>query len=315
MPPTILYIAGWSRSGSTLLDQVLGEAEGWFSCGEMRNLPLNFSCGCGVRVAECELWRDILGETLSRHSLRDVEALGELRRRSVGTDARTLVAIAGQRRARPRATPSARRFAAVLADLYGAIGRATGARVLVDSSKTLAEPYLLTTLGDVDLRVAHLVRDPRATAYSWLRRRITLRARGPLRPIGPVQNSIGWLRRNLGIEAALRPILADRYLRVRYEDFAARPWAVTGSLRSLVGDAAAGPPFIGERSVRLGGNHMAAGNPARFSRGDVTISPDEEWRTRMDARSRALATVPAIPLMPRYGYPFAAAGRGAPSPG
>jgi len=31
----VLYIAGWGRSGSTILDNVLGQVDGFFSAGEL----------------------------------------------------------------------------------------------------------------------------------------------------------------------------------------------------------------------------------------------------------------------------------------
>jgi len=31
----VLYIAGWGRSGSTILDNVLGQLDGCFSTGEL----------------------------------------------------------------------------------------------------------------------------------------------------------------------------------------------------------------------------------------------------------------------------------------
>lgn len=34
----VLYIAGWGRSGSTILDNVLGQVEGFFSGGELSYL-------------------------------------------------------------------------------------------------------------------------------------------------------------------------------------------------------------------------------------------------------------------------------------
>jgi hypothetical protein len=47
----VLYIGGWGRSGSTLLDLILGQAPGVFSAGEVREiwqsgLVENRPCGC-----------------------------------------------------------------------------------------------------------------------------------------------------------------------------------------------------------------------------------------------------------------------------
>lgn len=300
--PKILYIAGWGRSGSTLLDQVLGEGEGWFSCGELRLLTMNLACGCGAPVLECELWGQVLRETLRRHSLRDLDAVADLRQRSVGTNVRTLAALGRGRRPPRRSVLPTHLYAAFLSDLYATVARATGARVLVDSSKMVAEPYLLRALTDVDLHVVHLVRDPRASAYSWSRRKPSFSPHVYLPTRGPLSSSFNWLRRNLAVEVAVRPRQPDRYLRIRYEDFADRPQVVAESICSLVGEPAAQLPFCSESAIRLSPNHMVAGNPVRLLHGEVAIRADDDWRTNMDARSRALATLPALPLMSRYGY-------------
>ena len=60
-PFRVLYIGGWGRSGSTLLDRLLGQAEGSFSVGEMRDLWLrgvleNRRCGCGEPFDSCPFW-------------------------------------------------------------------------------------------------------------------------------------------------------------------------------------------------------------------------------------------------------------------
>ena len=45
-----------------------------------------------------------------------------------------------------------------------------------------------------------------------------------------------------------------------------------------------------------------AGNPNRHSAGPVRLALDDEWRTRMPWRDRALGTLLTLPLLGRYGY-------------
>jgi hypothetical protein len=64
---SIIFIAGYGRSGSTLLDIVLGNAPGHFSVGELLNLPVNGIidneyCACGERVMSCPFWSGIIAE-------------------------------------------------------------------------------------------------------------------------------------------------------------------------------------------------------------------------------------------------------------
>lgn len=303
--PTILYIAGWGRSGSTLLDQILGQVDGWFSCGELHFAWWNFSCGCGVPVRECDFWAPVLERALEGQVVRGSEELIRIQNAHLGASPAELIHI---RRARFSSASSPHHdYADALVRLYDAIGDAAGASVIVDSSKLATDAYLLSMLTNVDLYLVHLVRDPRATAHSWGR----VKLKDPSDPdsyfgrLGPARSSTYWLRRNAVIEALLRPRLGGRYLRLRYEDFIADPHAAVRSILALVGESRQ-PPFVGPREVELRPNHTVAGNPRRFATGSCVIRPDDEWRNALSGRQRLLATMPAAPLMPRYGYPLVA---------
>ena len=64
-PPTrVLFISGWGRSGSTLLDRMLSSSLGFFASGELREVwwrgvQENRQCGCGVGFNECPFWRAV----------------------------------------------------------------------------------------------------------------------------------------------------------------------------------------------------------------------------------------------------------------
>ena len=79
---TVLFIAGSSRSGSTLLSNILGQVEGFCAVGELaqiwqRGLIEDRLCGCGVRFNQCALWREVLDQTFG----------------SGGVDARAMLAV------------------------------------------------------------------------------------------------------------------------------------------------------------------------------------------------------------------------------
>jgi hypothetical protein len=303
--PKVVYIAGWGRSGSTILDLALGGIEGWFSCGELNTVWWNLDCGCGARVHECEFWRPVLDQALSGDPGLDLDALSALQRDHLGTSPMVLAAIHREaRRGSPHRSPP-RRYAEALTSLYAAIGDRAGARVVVDSTKLATDAYLISALTEIDLYVVHLVRDPRATAYAWTKRKP--KSFDPVVNFGrykPAKNALLWLRRNLVIEALVRRRLRGRYLRLRYEDFAEAPAAAVRSICALVGEPEASLPFASERTVRLLPNHTVGGNPGRFSTGQLEIRPDDEWKSRLGVGSKALATLPAAPLMRRYRYPL-----------
>jgi hypothetical protein len=304
--PKILYIAGWGRSGSTLLDQTLGQVEGWFSSGELSLIWHDELCSCGATAFNCEFWGPVLRDTLECHPDLDAKSLIALQERWFDRNPANLVAIAREGKGHGSGNRHpVRRYADLLPDLYANAADAAGARVIVDSSKGAPFPYLIAMLTDIELYLVHLVRDPRACAYSLTKKK--LKRVNPPRYYGrmsPARSSFNWLRRNAIIEALLRRRQGDRYLRVRYEDFVDRPRETVRTICSLLGEPGTSLPFRDEHLVRFSSTHSIAGNPPRSSGGEISIWRHDEWRERMDPRSRRLATLAAAPLMPRYGYPL-----------
>jgi hypothetical protein len=58
-------------------------------------------------------------------------------------------------------------YLGMLTPLYTAIGDASGASVIVDSTKDAAYAHALRRMPGVDFRLLHLVRDSRGVAWSW----------------------------------------------------------------------------------------------------------------------------------------------------
>lgn len=192
-----------------------------------------------------------------------------------------------------------------LARLYRAIADEAGARVVVDSSKLPAYGYLLASVPTIDLRVVHLLRDPRAVAYSWQREKAQpdRGIPGVMQRRSPAESAFLWSL----VNATARPLLgrAHGYLEVRYEDFVSEPAQIVERVLELAGwDRESGLPVDGSRAVRLTAGHSVAGNPSRLEEGVVEVKPDVEWIRGISTRNRAVATAGALPVLRRYGYPL-----------
>jgi hypothetical protein len=294
----VLLLAGSGRSGSTVLANVLGSLDGVFCGGEIRylwerGLRDNRLCGCGSPFRQCDVWRSILDGAASSVEPQDVERIIALSLR------------AGRVRHVPRLVGPGgehlmsrlEHYPSELAALYPAIATVTGSQLVVDSSKLPAYGWLLDRLPTVDLRVVHLVRDPRAAAYSWQRRKPL--ADGAASPImqrqSPAKSATLWDIWNATAVALWRD--SGRYLRVGYEDFVQRPRLWTERILQLAGhDTDLGAVFAGERTVRIRPSHTVAGNPDRLRTGEVTLRLDDEWATRMRRRDRAVVSAITGPL-------------------
>ncbi|MEA2551440.1 MAG: hypothetical protein QOE25_1209 [Actinomycetota bacterium] len=307
----VLYIMSGTRSGSTILDQVLGELDGFFSSGELRfiwerGLLEDRRCGCGEPVRSCEVWSKVLATDVGRGPLgdRSAQEIVDLLRANVRTRHtwKILRARAGDLAIQD---PGLAACADVADQLYRAVGEVTGARVIVDSSKNTSDAALLRFLPSVVPYIVHLVRDPRAVVYSWQRKRAEPdKDAGAEMPTWSLpKTTLNWDEVNLAGNAVRRGA-GSRAMLLRYHDFVADPQGELRRIAELVGEHPSALPFTGERTLHLSPNHTVSGNPGRFTTGESVLREDDEWIEGQSPSDRRLATALTLPLLPVYGFPL-----------
>lgn len=300
----VVYIAGSGRSGSTLLDRVLGQVEGVIAVGELAQVwrpgeLAKLVCGCGEPVRTCPLWLAVAEEAYGGWDTEDFAEAVQLRARVTRHRHLPLRLLPVGSRSAER-----RRFGELAGRMYDAIARVSGAAVVVDSSKEAAFAYVLAPALGRRLRLVHLVRHGVGVAHSWTKAVAKPEVGNPdatLPRYHPGRMGARWVGYNLLIEA-LR--LRVRTLAVRYESLVRDP---TGTTRRILEHAGHPVPadalgFISTGAVTLAPTHTVAGNPMRFRQGDLELREDEAWRSDMRPRDRALVTAVASPLLLRFGY-------------
>lgn len=293
----VVYISGWGRSGSTVLCGILGQLDGFFAAGELydlwsRGVLENLRCGCGSTFSDCSTWSEILRRTAGAEGVLPFQDIVRTRNATASTRRIANAFVPGLRR---RWETEVSPFREVVRKLYRAIVDVTGTRIIVDSTKRPLYGHLLATTPGMDVSVIHLVRDPRATGFSWQRQKLATKS--------TVQNAAYWMSHNGLTEMLFRGSGKAAYLRVRYEDLVADPKATLGQVVRSLGEDPAALPFVGSHEVRMQPTHTVYGNPSRFGqRGSVVLRPDDEWRERIRPSDRALCTALTLPLVLRYGY-------------
>lgn len=298
----VVYIAGSGRSGSTIVDNILGQLEGWVSVGEVRflwerGMQEDRRCGCGEPFSACPFWRAIL--TRAFPDGVDPARLRALLER--GTRARRIGALLGVRRRRRFVREELHELSDALGALYHAIAEVSGARVIVDSSKLPTYGAVLGEVPGIELRAVHLIRDPRATAFSWLRKKaLPDRPGTEMQRQSPLHSSALWTLWNTLAEVlwGWRP----GHARVRYEDFARAPRPTIAQIVAAAGEPPDDGPFVSDTEVALTPAHGVAGNPSRFTTGRVALRPDDAWRTELRASDRWRVNLVTWPLLLRHGY-------------
>ena len=304
--PVIVYVAGWGRSGSTLIDRLLGELPGIESLGEVSVLPVrgvvaDELCGCGTPFAECPFWSrvgDLLGGWEPEYGtdmdrLRDHVA--RARHQIPGG-----VLVQSQRR-RQELIEYASRYHALL-DGASRVGMAD---IVVDSSKHPSVALALLSDLSADVRIVHIVRDPRGVAYSWSKVKRRTDA-GPdstaeMERFSAMQSAARWLVLNW-LTSRLRH-RAKYYSIIRYEDLVSDPATTLSNLLQSLGIEDRGTIAISEtREVEFGVHHTVAGNPSRLSVGKTEIQVDEAWRKNMNRGRMRLISILTFSMRRRYGY-------------
>lgn len=308
-PVKVLFICACGRSGSTILGDALGELEGFFHAGELRTLwgwglTRGRLCGCGVPVGRCEFWRTVLDEGFTTWGGAGLEAESINRLYRSVVRIRNLPRMLGESAAPPRWT-ALRDYGRIAARLYRAIAVVAEVGVVVDSSKRPGDAALLRFLPGIEPYCVHLVRDPRAVAFSWQRHKASPSEgeRQEMLRHSATTVARNWIVENVAAEAVRRRSAPATSVLVRYEDFVAHPTATLGNILRVVREDRTSP-FQDDRSIVLHAGHTAGGNPDRFRTGAVELREDREWLHRQHRMDRSITTAVALPLLNRYGYRF-----------
>jgi hypothetical protein len=300
----VLYIGGLGRSGTTLLERILGELPGVCPLGEVvhlwrRDLIDDERCGCGTRFSGCEFWQAVGAEAFGGWCNLDVARVLRLQQSVERT--RHIPRLAARQLKTPHAV-HVTTYADHYARVYRAAARVSGASVVLDSSKHSALAYCLRHAPDLDLRVVHMVRDSRGVAYSWTKtvHRPESDGAGQMTRYAPGRAALLWNAHNAAFGLLRRR--GTPVLRLRYEELLADPARAVGEVARFAGLDPGPLDFLDAGAVRLGTCHSAAGNPMRFTTGEVPLRHDDAWRASLPPRQRRLVGALTAPLLTAYGY-------------
>ncbi|MGH2734184.1 MAG: sulfotransferase [Actinomycetota bacterium] len=302
-PKKVLFIGGYGRSGSTLLDRVLGHCgHGFFSGGELRHIFVegyleNRRCGCGVEFRSCDFWSAVTELAFGTVQESDVRRVLELKARVDRWFYIPRLGIPLLRSA--RAQRELAEYRSILSRLYSAIFEVAGCEVLVDSTKDPSHGWVLSTMPDIELHVVHLVRDSRAVAFSWQRKKYNPGSGQHMNRYSLLKTGAEWNAINAFV-GLLRRRAASHTL-LRYEDFVAEP---ARALRPVLDRLGAAGSIDPDGVVELRDDHTVAGNPVRFQRGEIRLRLDDEWRRDMAPAGKLMMTTLTAPRLARYNFHF-----------
>ena len=290
----LVYILSTGRSGSTLLDVLLGAQPECWTLGEFQLLDIGVGrqapCGCRSPLGECDFWGPILARVRrsmcfpigyfrsGRHPSGKVVRWSFLPSILTGSPLRSQRAVAEAYAASNLAALEEAREAAEF--------HQDEVSWLIDASK---DPYRLLWLqasGHFDIRVIHLVRRPEGFVANMMRSAGVGDSRAVIKYAGR------WLVDNLiGTALLWRMFWPDAVKRVRYEDLASDPEETLEDICRWLE-----VPFDPDRAhaTRHTVNHGVAGNRPRWD--DLPVVFEENWRTTMPESQQRLVSLITKPL-------------------
>ncbi|NNE97270.1 MAG: sulfotransferase, partial [Acidimicrobiales bacterium] len=243
MTQPILFIGGMGRSGSTLIERLLNEFPQTFAVGETvhiweRGVRDNELCGCGDPFHQCRFWTEVGRRAFGSWTEIDTDVVID-QRWEVDRSRRLPQMVQAYR------SGNLTRAQLDYLDLVGALLTAagatakdrTGADIIIDSSKHLSSAVLYSLDERLDVRVVHVIRDPRGVAYSYTksveRPEATQETVTEMAKYSPARTAGRWITDNAGFTQL--PRLGIPTLRVRYEDFMADPLTTLSEIASFGG--------------------------------------------------------------------------------
>lgn len=292
----VIYVSGWLRSGTTVLCQTLGRADGVLALGEVSGIwqavGNDRTCACGQPLTRCAVWGPPLQRVTDVHGLdsSDFDRLADVARSVLRT--KRSPGLARLRHAPQSEWPAdVRCYIGVLDTLLTELVALTGSSVLVDSSKLSPGFLSLLLVPSVTVDVLHIVRDPLGVANSERKSRATAAAVNDETPPGRslLDSAVRWSLANLAINY-LAPRHAQSYNRISYESFATDQNRVLRDLEPRL-------RLTGLASLRAPTptSHIAVGNPTRLRSSTSDFLVDSSWRSDLSWAQRTAVSLTTLP--------------------
>jgi hypothetical protein len=300
----VVYIAGVGRSGSTVLDSVLGNHPLIQSVGELSRLSSdawihNFYCSCGKRSEECPFWSAVHESWCGINGGITVQEYNK-----VQSEVENFQHLPAMLRESWKNTRTFQVYTEQTLALLRAIQMVSGCALIVDSSKAVERAFALSLIPEIDLRIIQLVRDPRGVVWSHKKAFTKDLENGLPRDIRSQpawRAALYWCRMNLESDWLRRRVGAERSLLVRYEDFMLDTLPVLQKIGTFIGMDLEGVQHMIDDGKKLHFDHTIAGNRVRM-KGELKLKYDQEWRQKLSPKDRRVTEILTAWLMARYGY-------------
>ena len=295
----ILYVGGYVRSGTTIVDMLLGMNTSTLAVGEINiffqqvaKTENPVKCSCGQILRECPLWSQVIE--------RFHAALPDMSLERADLITRKVETYPERLRDASRCWDD---YVRIWRVMINAVAEVSGASIIVDSSKTgrhsLCRPLSLAQAG-FDVCLLQMMRDPRAVTWSKLRREID---KGRLHGDAAIfaaaaQSCFHWSITNLSTGWRYSRQKALPYYEIRYEDFMDHPLAELQNIQQAFYLDLSRAIEIVQTDAEIDSGHLASGNEIRMQAPLHLRKQPPTWKSALPraARLGVLVSAPAAHL-------------------
>jgi len=292
--PKVIYIMGCGRSGTTIMDILLGNHAGFQSVGELNNAPLAWNkdetCGCGLSLRECDIWKNVGSDCFQNDSTnvhyeilkhqRDIERQVSIVKHVLGLFDRSVIDA----------------YHSYVYDTFRILKTSASVHTVIDSSKSIGRGLALLKNTRLDVQIIHLVRDPRGVFFSFQKKNL----------VTPTMNILSlalyWNSVNLLASLLKLKFGKNKFLRIRYEDLVTNSDLVITQIENFVGEDLSDVKQKLRDEVPMDRGHLAMGNRVRSQKVALKLRPDFSWKKSIKFYQRMLVNICCFPLMLAYSY-------------
>ncbi len=301
MKRMVVYISGYGRSGSTVLDLLLGNHPNILSLGEVGNifdyyLSPTEACSCGAAFNRCEFWSRVMNRAFPK---KDSKSLAGCRRLQLRVE--RWMSLPWLLMKKGRSEPK-QQYRELNTRFFESIYQVSEKSIIVDSSKSsypfACRALALRRLCGLEVKVIHLVRDGRGVIHSKLQGDNRKMRIGVYEKeiSGPYRGLIGWNLVNCFSVLSRLFLPKGNYILIRYEDLMSRPEKVLKRLGRFIGVELTQSIEAVKESIPLTVGHLVGGNRIVDS-GSIVVGRQLNGKERIPRLMQAVYYLSSWPML------------------
>ncbi len=302
MKKKIIYIAGYSRSGSTILDIMLGSHKNIFGTGELFYLFEDWltgtrACTCGEIYETCSFWKDLkLPNAISLQQAKEIVSDVENRK--------FISALQHKKISLDRIE----KYALIQSALYNYIYKTSGKNIVIDSSKSSGDMagrfYALHQYTDFEVYVIHLLKNGLSVVESFVKkgRNWALEGYAKNDRFLAARSSLGWFLANSITQNLGMKMPANRFIQIKYEDLTKHPESTLQTIGNFIEEDLSEVIDLIKKQSPFHPQHNVGGNRLRLEKEIKFIQSNNARKIDLSFYNRLYFNIIAGRLQKKLGY-------------